>query len=248
RPRRGRRLAWLPVAHGAGRRRRLVAHLLHAAHATGRVRAARARVSQAHAERDRPALLDRAGADLGQHLPRADAGRAPEDDGCGQTLGAAAFVRAGDPPRRPGSDPLLAAQPLRRQAPRHRGRGRARRLALHAVQRAAALVEAVGIGRASQPGCIMSTAQPILALRKATKKYAGVPAIEDVDFELLPGEVHAIVGENGAGKSTLTKVMAGVVNLTSGEMLIEGRSVNARTPTEARELGVAMVFQETSLV
>jgi simple sugar transport system ATP-binding protein len=70
-----------------------------------------------------------------------------------------------------------------------------------------------------------------------------VPAIEDVDFELLPGEVHAIVGENGAGKSTLTKVMAGVVNLTSGEMLIEGRSVNARTPTEARELGVAMVFR-----
>ncbi|HET9207202.1 MAG TPA: ATP-binding cassette domain-containing protein, partial [Burkholderiaceae bacterium] len=94
----------------------------------------------------------------------------------------------------------------------------------------------------------MSVATPILALRKATKKYAGVPAIEDVDFELLPGEVHAIVGENGAGKSTLTKVMAGVVNLTSGEMLIEGRPVNARTPTEARELGVAMVFQETSLV
>jgi simple sugar transport system ATP-binding protein len=94
----------------------------------------------------------------------------------------------------------------------------------------------------------MSTVQPILALRKATKKYAGVPAIEDVDFELLPGEVHAIVGENGAGKSTLTKVMAGVVNLTSGEMLIEGRSVNAQTPTEARELGIAMVFQETSLV
>jgi simple sugar transport system ATP-binding protein len=60
----------------------------------------------------------------------------------------------------------------------------------------------------------MNAAAPILALRQATKKYAGVPAIENVDFELLPGEVHAIVGENGAGKSTLTKEMAGVDNLT----------------------------------
>ena len=70
-------------------------------------------------------------------------------------------------------------------------------------------------------------AVPILELRKATKKYAGVPAIEDVDFALLPGEIHAIVGENGAGKSTLTNVMAGVVTLSSGPMLI------ARTPLEA---------------
>ena len=74
----------------------------------------------------------------------------------------------------------------------------------------------------------------ILALKKATKKYAGVPAIEDVDFELLPGEVHAIVGENGAGKSTLTKVMAGVVNLTSGEMLSRvAASTRARPPRRA---------------
>ncbi|MDF3072488.1 MAG: sugar transporter ATP-binding protein [Alphaproteobacteria bacterium] len=92
----------------------------------------------------------------------------------------------------------------------------------------------------------MSTA--ILELRKSTKKYAGVPAIEDVDFTLIKGEIHAIVGENGAGKSTLTKIMAGVVALTSGEMLIEGKPVNPRTPNEARELGVAMVFQENSLV
>ncbi len=92
----------------------------------------------------------------------------------------------------------------------------------------------------------MST--PILELRKATKKYAGVPAIEDVDFTLMKGEVHALVGENGAGKSTLTKVMAGVVNLTSGQMLVDGREALPRTPNEARDLGVAMVFQENSLV
>jgi ABC-type sugar transport system ATPase subunit len=88
----------------------------------------------------------------------------------------------------------------------------------------------------------------ILELRKATKKYAGVPAIEDVDFELQRGEIHALVGENGAGKSTLTKIMAGVVTLTSGQMLIEGREVEPKTPLEGRLLGVAMVFQENSLV
>ncbi|MGE0153297.1 MAG: sugar ABC transporter ATP-binding protein [Reyranellaceae bacterium] len=90
--------------------------------------------------------------------------------------------------------------------------------------------------------------EAILELRKATKKYAGVPAIEDVDFTLRRGEIHALVGENGAGKSTLTKVMAGVVPLTSGEMVVEGKPANPRTPNEARELGVAMVFQENSLV
>lgn len=100
---------------------------------------------------------------------------------------------------------------------------------------------------AFSPGAATVTA-PILELRQATKKYAGVPAIEAVDFSLLPGEIHTIVGENGAGKSTLTKVMAGVVSLTSGQMLVEGSVVSPRTPNEALQLGVAMVFQETSLV
>lgn len=89
---------------------------------------------------------------------------------------------------------------------------------------------------------------PILELRQATKTYAGVPAIEGVDFDLMPGEVHALVGENGAGKSTLTKVMAGVVTLNSGQMLIDGQPVDFRTPLEALAAGIAMVFQETSLV
>ena len=89
---------------------------------------------------------------------------------------------------------------------------------------------------------------PILELRRATKTYAGVPAIEEVDFTLERGEIHALVGENGAGKSTLTKIIAGVVTLTSGQLLIEGREVHPRTPLDARELGIAMVFQENSLV
>ncbi len=89
---------------------------------------------------------------------------------------------------------------------------------------------------------------PILELRQATKTYAGVPAIEGVDFTLLPGEVHALLGENGAGKSTLTKIMAGVVQLSEGEMWVDGTQVNLRTPLEALATGIAMVFQETSLV
>ncbi|WP_423456728.1 sugar ABC transporter ATP-binding protein [Ottowia sp. VDI28] len=87
-----------------------------------------------------------------------------------------------------------------------------------------------------------------LELRQATKKYAGVPAIEEVDFALRRGEIHALLGENGAGKSTLTKVMAGVVPLSSGQMLVDGRPVQLHTPLQARHEGIAMVFQETSLV
>ena len=77
----------------------------------------------------------------------------------------------------------------------------------------------------------MST--PILELRQATKLYGGVPAIDGVDFSLAEGEIHALVGENGAGKSTLTKVMAGVVSLTSGAMLIGGRARRSKPATSA---------------
>ena len=59
---------------------------------------------------------------------------------------------------------------------------------------------------------------PILEFRRATKTFRGIPAIKDIDFTLGAGEIHAIVGENGAGKSTLMKVLAGVYELTSGEL------------------------------
>ena len=88
----------------------------------------------------------------------------------------------------------------------------------------------------------------LLSLNKATKLYAGVPAIDSVNFDLRRGEIHALVGENGAGKSTLTKVMAGVVTLTSGTITVDGVEVLPKSPLEARHLGVAMVFQENSLV
>jgi len=89
---------------------------------------------------------------------------------------------------------------------------------------------------------------PIVRMEKITKSYRSVPAVKDVDFDLREGEIHALVGENGAGKSTLTKVMAGVVEPTSGRMTYRGRETRFATPHEALQAGIAMVFQETSLV
>lgn len=89
---------------------------------------------------------------------------------------------------------------------------------------------------------------PLLEMRKVTKEYRGVPAVRDVDFTLEKGEIHALLGENGAGKSTLTKIMAGVVDATRGKILLDGEEVTFVGPSAALERGIAMVFQETSLV
>lgn len=88
----------------------------------------------------------------------------------------------------------------------------------------------------------------IIRMVGVTKEYRGIPAIRDIDFTLLRGEVHALLGENGAGKSTLTKILAGVTQRTHGDVLFEGQSVNFNTPAEALSAGIAMVFQENSLV
>ncbi|MBX6321051.1 MAG: sugar ABC transporter ATP-binding protein [Rhodospirillaceae bacterium] len=88
----------------------------------------------------------------------------------------------------------------------------------------------------------------ILELRNATKEYRGVPALKNVTFALERGEVHALLGENGAGKSTLTKILAGVVPPTSGQILLDGRPVELTSPADALSKGIAMVYQETSLV
>ena len=89
---------------------------------------------------------------------------------------------------------------------------------------------------------------PLIEMQKITKSYRGVPAVREVDFDLMKGEIHALLGENGAGKTTLTKVMAGVVEATSGRMLYRGREISYTSPYQALSDGIAMVFQETSLV
>ncbi|WP_432417011.1 sugar ABC transporter ATP-binding protein [Mesorhizobium australicum] len=90
--------------------------------------------------------------------------------------------------------------------------------------------------------------QPLIEMKQVTKEYRGVPAVTKVDFVLQKGEIHALLGENGAGKSTLTKMMCGVTQATSGEMLLNGTPVSFHTPAQALDHGVVMVFQETSLV
>jgi simple sugar transport system ATP-binding protein len=88
----------------------------------------------------------------------------------------------------------------------------------------------------------------LIEMQKIAKTYRGAVAVKDIDFDLQEGEIHALLGENGAGKSTLTKIMAGVVNPTSGAMLYDGEAVTFADPAEALRRGIAMVFQETSLV
>lgn len=89
---------------------------------------------------------------------------------------------------------------------------------------------------------------PVLELKNVFKEFHGVAAIRGVDFTLMPGEVHSLLGENGAGKSTLTKIMAGVYEASSGEVLFDGKPRVFGSPAEALHNGIAMVFQETSLV
>ena len=79
------------------------------------------------------------------------------------------------------------------------------------------------------------------------KSFPGVQALSNVDFELLPGEIHALMGENGAGKSTLIKVLTGVLRRDGGEILFGGRAVDFRAPGEAPAIGISTVYQEVNL-
>jgi ABC-type sugar transport system ATPase subunit len=89
---------------------------------------------------------------------------------------------------------------------------------------------------------------PIVELRNATKEFRGVAAFSNVNFSLAAGEIHALVGENGAGKSTLTKIIAGVYPLTSGSLFVNGQEASLINPADALSRGIAMVYQENSLV
>ena len=93
-----------------------------------------------------------------------------------------------------------------------------------------------------------AAATPILQGRQVRKAYPGVVALDGVDFSLLPGEVHALVGENGAGKSTLIKLLTGAVRCDGGEMLLEGRRFVPADTAAAQHAGVGAVYQEVNLL
>ncbi len=88
---------------------------------------------------------------------------------------------------------------------------------------------------------------PRLQLTGITKSYPGVVANSQVALTVLPGEIHAVLGENGAGKSTLMKIIYGAVKPDSGQVLVDGKPVHIRNPKEARALGINMVFQHFNL-
>ncbi|MFI2280724.1 sugar ABC transporter ATP-binding protein [Nocardia beijingensis] len=92
------------------------------------------------------------------------------------------------------------------------------------------------------------TIEPVIRLAGVSKHYSGTYALRDVDFDVRPGEIHALLGENGAGKSTLVKVISGAIGHDAGTLTVGGRERRFATPKESAEAGVAMVYQEGSLV
>jgi D-xylose transport system ATP-binding protein len=93
----------------------------------------------------------------------------------------------------------------------------------------------------------MTAPTPILALRGISKHYGPVQALDQVDFEVAPSEVVALIGDNGAGKSTLIKIIAGAVRPDTGTIVFEGHPVVIQRPHDAAELGIATVFQDLAL-
>jgi rhamnose transport system ATP-binding protein len=88
---------------------------------------------------------------------------------------------------------------------------------------------------------------PIIELRDIGKQFPGVRALDGVSFDVLPGEVHALLGENGAGKSTLIKIMTGAYHPDQGTILMEGEPIQIASTRQAQERGVAAIYQELSL-
>ena len=91
------------------------------------------------------------------------------------------------------------------------------------------------------------TQTPVLEARRLTKRFGNVTALEDADFELLPGEIVAVIGDNGAGKSSLIKCLCGAYSPDEGEILLDGEPVRFKSPLEARDLGIETVYQSLAV-
>src|SRR4028119_492379 len=93
----------------------------------------------------------------------------------------------------------------------------------------------------------VGTREPVVRLKDVSKEFPGVLAVDGVDLDILPGEVHVVAGENGAGKPTLMKLLSQVERPSSGTVEISGEAVEFHGPGHAQHLGVAMVYQEFAL-
>src|SRR5580704_6417245 len=92
-----------------------------------------------------------------------------------------------------------------------------------------------------------ASATPLLKLSKIGKSFGPVRALTDIDLEIYPGEVLALVGDNGAGKSTMIKTISGIWSPDSGQMFWEGKEVHVRNPRDAAGLGIATMYQDLAL-
>ena len=94
---------------------------------------------------------------------------------------------------------------------------------------------------------VPGNSDPLLRLTQVRKSFGAVQALKGISFELLPGEVHALVGENGAGKSTLVKIISGAIRQDAGTIEVGGEPIHHLTPAHARKLGVACIYQQPAL-
>ena len=90
--------------------------------------------------------------------------------------------------------------------------------------------------------------QKILEMRKISKAFYGVQALNNVDFDVLRGETHALLGENGAGKSTLMKILSGAYQRDAGEIFFDGDKIDIPTPLAAQRIGISIIYQEFNLI
>ena len=93
-----------------------------------------------------------------------------------------------------------------------------------------------------------AVSRQILSMQKIDKRFTGVHALHQVDFDLDEGEIHALVGENGAGKSTLMKVLIGITPKDYGEIHYLGQQFNPRDPKHALEMGIGIIHQELNMM
>ena len=90
----------------------------------------------------------------------------------------------------------------------------------------------------------VETKTPVLQIKHISKRFDTTQALDDVSLDLFPGEIHALMGENGAGKSTLIKIMTGVYQADSGDMLLDGNPIRITNSVEAQAYGIAAIYQE----
>jgi D-xylose transport system ATP-binding protein len=94
---------------------------------------------------------------------------------------------------------------------------------------------------------MLEATQPIIKMRGIDKHYGGVHAVQGVDLDIYPGEVHALVGDNAAGKSTLIKILSGAVAKDAGTIAFDGRQVEIKEPRDAKQLSIETVYQDLAL-